>query len=84
MDDDARGAWRADPTGYSFARLDGDAATMVAGLDPVGLEAMAQSHLTKKDRFDYFHRLHHEHLDRQAGLAHTHADGTTHAHEDHH
>ncbi len=45
---------------------------------------MAHSHLAKKERFDYFHRLHHEHLDRLAGLEHTHADGTTHAHEAHH
>lgn len=95
MDDEARRAWGDDPAGYASARLAGDEARMVAGLDPVGLEAMAHSHLAKKDRFDYFHRLHHEHLDREAGLTpththtdgnthtHTHADGTTHSHEEH-
>ena len=59
-DDGARRAWNADPVGFAAARLSGSAAATVATISPAGLEAMTLSHVAKKERFDYLHRLHHE------------------------
>jgi len=68
-DDAARAAWTADPEGFAAARLSGPAAKVLAGIDPSGLEAMTLSHVAKKDRFDYLHRLHHELEDRKRAEA---------------
>ena len=65
-DDGARAARDADPAGYAAMRLSGPAADVLAGIDPAGLQAMTLSHVAKKERFDYLHRLHHELEDRKA------------------
>jgi hypothetical protein len=83
LDEDERLAWQADPQSYAAAHLSSPAAAaMIAGLDPVGMAAMTHSHLVKKERFDYLHRLHHEHLDRLAAKAAA-ASGHTHDHDGH-
>jgi hypothetical protein len=89
-DDDARAARNSDPAGYAATRLSGPAADVLAGIDPAGLQAMTLSHVAKKERFDYLHRLHHELEDRKAaersGRAHV-VDGHGHDHphgEGHH
>jgi len=70
IDPEARRAWEADPAGFASERLgQGDEAAMVASLDPAGVAAAARSHVVKKERFDYLHRLHHEHEDRKAARA---------------
>lgn len=89
LEENERAAWRDDPQGWAAARLEPDAAAMIAGLSPRGVEAMAMSYLGKKDRFDYLHKVHHdyEHLKeaRAAGAAgsHTH-DGHPHTHDHDH
>jgi len=73
-DDGARAAWNADPAGFAAARLSGSAAAAVATINPAGLEAMTLSHVAKKERFDYLHRLHHE---LEAKKAAEHRDGAS-------
>jgi hypothetical protein len=65
-DDGARSAWRDDPVGFAAVRLSGPAAEVLARVDPAGMQAMTLSHVAKKERFDYLHRLHHELEDRKA------------------
>jgi hypothetical protein len=84
LDDDARNEWESDPTAYARSRLGPAEAAMIAGLDPVGIRAMAQSHAVKKERFDFLHQVHHAYEDakaERAGHAHEHGpDGHTHEH----
>jgi len=84
LDEDERMAWQSDPSGYAATRLPPEEAAMIARLDPLGMAAMTHSHLVKKERFDYLHRLHHEHMDRQAASAGVGHLGDGHAHDDSH
>jgi hypothetical protein len=68
-EDDARAAWMSDPHGYSDRRLSGPAARALARVDPSGMQAMTLSHVAKKERFDYFHKLHHDLEARKAAQA---------------
>lgn len=85
-DDGARGEWLADPRGFADRRLSGSAATALAGISPLGMQAMTLSHVAKKDRFDHLHRLHHELEARKAaeGRGHdaVHDGGAHHRHGD--
>jgi hypothetical protein len=85
LDDAARREWEADPSGFASARLAGEEAAMVAGLDRAGVEAMTRSHLVKKERFDYLHKLHHQYEDRKAAeraaSAHPHPADHDHDHQ---
>jgi hypothetical protein len=77
-DDDARAGWMSDPGGFAALRLTGPAAEVLVAIDPGGIQAMAMSHFTKKARFDYLHRLHHELEARKAAEAAGHAQPTHH------
>ena len=94
LDDEVRGQWERDPTGFARSRLGPAEAAMIAGIDPAGLRAMAQSHATKKARFDELHAAHHAFedakLERRTGIPHVHGQPVdpgdpshTHTHDGH-
>jgi hypothetical protein len=76
LDDEVRQQWESDPTGFARARLGPLEAAMIAGIDPVGMRAMARSNEAKKVRFDHLHAVHHAYedakLERLTGIPHDH------------
>jgi hypothetical protein len=76
LDDEVRQQWERDPTGFARSRLDPVEAAVIAGIDPVGMRAMARSNEAKKVRFDHLHAVHHAYedakLERLTGVPHDH------------
>jgi len=90
LDDEVRQQWESDPTGFAQSRLGAAEAAMIAGLDPVGIRAMAESNAGKKVRFDHLHAVHHAFedakLERLTGIPHVHGQPVgpdRHSHEGH-
>jgi hypothetical protein len=90
-DDEARQSWLCDPEAFTAPRVEGPAAGALSRIDAIGLQAFTLSHVAKKDRFDYLHKLHHELEDRKAseraakeGSDHDHLHGHSHDHPHEH